>query len=91
MPSKEDASLCAGFVREIARAKGFAGDPASVGALTVAVARLFNKGLRDRDALLSEAMTTVDELMSNDERGSLSGMRNVNLGAIDQCTEPDDR
>ena len=87
LPSKEDARLCASIVREIARAKGITGDPTSVGALTVAVAILFNKGLRDRETLLSEAMTIVDELMSDKERDSLSGvLRHMNRGAIDRLS-----
>jgi hypothetical protein len=71
LPSREDARLCAS--KEIARAKGITGDPASIGTLTVAVARLFNTGLRDRDVLLSEAMTIADMPVSNGERGSLTG------------------
>ncbi len=54
--SKEDSRLCAGVVREVARAKGVDADPAAIGALMVKVARLFNKGLRERDKLLSAAM-----------------------------------
>jgi hypothetical protein len=54
--SKEDARLCAGVVKEVAAAKGLARDPAAIGKLTVTVARLFNRGLRDRDQLLVAAM-----------------------------------
>jgi hypothetical protein len=90
LPSKEDAHLCASVVKEIARAKGITGDPASVGALTVAVARLFNSGLRDRDVLLSEAMTIADIPVSHGERSSLSGeLRTMNSGAVDLPMEPE--
>ena len=54
--SKEDARLCAGIVREVARAKGIVHEPAAIGRLTATVARLFNRGVRDRDQLLKEAM-----------------------------------
>lgn len=53
--SRDDARLCASVVKEVARSKGIANDPASVGRLTVEIARLFNKGLRDRDQLLAAA------------------------------------
>ncbi len=91
LPSKEDARLCASVVKEIARTKGITGDPASIGALTTTVARLFNRGLRDRDVLLSEAMTIADMPASRGERDVLSGeLRNMNPGAIDLSMEPDD-
>ncbi len=54
--SSDDARLCAGVVREVVRAKGIANDPGAVAKLTVAVARLFNKGLRERDQLMAAAM-----------------------------------
>jgi hypothetical protein len=55
-PTIEDTRLCASVVKEIARAKGIMGDPASIGQLTATVARLFNAGVRDRESLLAEAM-----------------------------------
>jgi len=43
-------------VKEIASAKGLAHDPAAIGKLTTTVARLFNRGLRERDRLMAAAM-----------------------------------
>jgi hypothetical protein len=54
--SKEDARLCAGVVKEVARAHDFVKDPAAIGRLTASVARLFNQGMCDRDQLLEAAM-----------------------------------
>lgn len=54
--SREDARLCAAVVKEVASAKGLDRDPAAIGKLTATVARLFNRGLRERDKLLSAAM-----------------------------------
>jgi len=54
--SKDDARLCALVVKEVASAKGITRDPAAIGKLTTTVARLFNRGLRERDKLLSAAM-----------------------------------
>jgi len=56
LPSKEDARVCATVVKEVASAKGITRDPAAIGKLTATVARLFNRGLRERDKLLSAAM-----------------------------------
>ncbi|MBB3965762.1 hypothetical protein [Rhizobium metallidurans] len=49
-------------MKEIARTKGVLHDAAAVGRLTVLVARLFNKGLRERDELLSAAMESYSAL-----------------------------
>ncbi|KNY30736.1 hypothetical protein CFBP6624_26035 (plasmid) [Agrobacterium tumefaciens] len=54
--SKEDARLCASIVKEVARAQGLVREPSAIGRLTVSVARLYNKGLRDRDQLLAAAL-----------------------------------
>ncbi|MGV1760894.1 hypothetical protein ACQZ6F_29060 [Rhizobium sp. A22-96] len=54
--SKEDARLCADVVKEVAHAHGFVNDPVAIGRLTASVARLFNRGMRDRDQLLDAAM-----------------------------------
>lgn len=54
--SIEDARLCAGVVKEIAAARGLARDPVAIGKLTTTVARLFNRGLRERDRLMEAAM-----------------------------------
>lgn len=54
--SNEDARLCAGVVKEVAHDHGFGRDPVAIGRLTVSVARLFNRGMRDRDQLLDAAM-----------------------------------
>jgi hypothetical protein len=59
LPSKEEARLCASIVKEVGRAQGIVSDPAAIGRLTVTVARLFNKGLRDRDELLTAATESV--------------------------------
>ncbi len=56
LPSREDARLCASVVKDIARTKGILHDAAAIGRLTVSVAKLFNKSLRERDELLSSAM-----------------------------------
>lgn len=63
LPSREDARLCASVVKEIARTKGILHDAAAVGRLTVSVAKLFNKGIRDRDALLLAAMESYSALV----------------------------
>jgi len=57
--AREDARLCASVVKEVVRSRGIANDPAAVGRLTVVVARLFNKGLREREELLKAAMDAV--------------------------------
>jgi hypothetical protein len=57
--SKEDARLCAGVVKEVARATGIIKDPAATRSLTASVARLYNRGMRDRDQLLAAAMQAV--------------------------------
>jgi len=57
--SKEDAHVCASVVKEVARAQGIVRDPAAIGRLTAAVARLFNRGMHDRDELLQAAMRSV--------------------------------
>jgi hypothetical protein len=54
--SREDARLCAGVVKKVASAKGLVHDPAAIGKLTVTVARLFNRGIRERDRLTAAAM-----------------------------------
>jgi hypothetical protein len=59
---KEDARMCAAVVKEIARDLGLARDPVAVGRLTVSVARLYNRGLRDRGQLLDAAMQSVRAL-----------------------------
>ncbi|EJZ18509.1 hypothetical protein NE852_31775 (plasmid) [Rhizobium sp. Pop5] len=88
LPSKEDARLCAGVVREVARAKGIA-EPFSIGRLTARVARLFNRGMRDRDSLLSEAMAVADMPVAYEEQGgALHALRNINPGTIDSSMEP---
>ncbi|TAX87295.1 hypothetical protein ELH95_30875 (plasmid) [Rhizobium leguminosarum] len=57
--SQEDARLCAGVVKEIARAKGIVKDPSAIGRLTAFIARLYNRGMRDRGQLLAAAMQSV--------------------------------
>ena len=57
--SQEDARLCAGVVKEIARAKGLVNDPGVIASLTTSVARLYNRGMRDRAQLLAAAMQSV--------------------------------
>jgi hypothetical protein len=71
LPSKEDARLCASVVKEVARANGMLGDPSSISRLTATVARLFNKGTRDRDSLLSEAMAVADMPVAQEEHRPL--------------------
>lgn len=53
--SREEARVCASVVRDIARDRGVANDPAAVGKLTVEIARLFNNGARSREELLAAA------------------------------------
>jgi hypothetical protein len=57
--SKEDARLCASVVKEVARAQGIVRDTAAIGRLTTMVARLYNRGMRDRDQLLAAATEAV--------------------------------
>ncbi|TCL63671.1 hypothetical protein [Rhizobium sp. BK251] len=59
--SRDDARLCASVIKEVARSKGIANDPSAVARLTVAIARLFNKGLRDRGQLVAAA-SNLDEI-----------------------------
>lgn len=54
--SKEGARLGASIVKEVACAQGLVGEPSAIGRLTVSGAKLFNKGLRDRDQLLAAAL-----------------------------------
>jgi hypothetical protein len=68
LPSREEARLCASVVKEISHARGITGDPSSIGALTTTVARLFNKGVRDRDTLLAEAMRMMEVPSVQDDR-----------------------
>ncbi|MBW6424390.1 hypothetical protein KX729_23330 [Rhizobium sp. XQZ8] len=65
-PSIEDSRLCASVVKEVARVKGITGDPASIGRLAATVARLFNKGVRDRENLLAEAIALTQTLVKPD-------------------------
>lgn len=58
--SKEDALFCAGVVKEVARAQGIVRDPAAIGRLTATVARLYNRGMHDRDELLKAALKSVN-------------------------------
>lgn len=68
LPSKEDSRLCASVVKDVALAKGITKDPALMGRLTATVARLFSKGVRDRDRLLSEAMAAAEMPVAHEER-----------------------
>lgn len=54
--SKEDARFCASVVKEVASAQGILRDPAAIGRLTATVARLYNRGMQDRDELLNAAL-----------------------------------
>jgi hypothetical protein len=47
--SKEDARLCVGVVKDVARARGISKEPAAIGMLTASVARLYNRGMRNRE------------------------------------------
>ena len=90
LPSKEDARLCASVVKEVARANGMLGDPSSISRLTATVARLCNKGTRDRDSLLSEAMAVADMPVAQEEhRPLLAELLNNTPGAIDLFMEPE--
>jgi hypothetical protein len=89
LPSKEDARLCASVVKEVACAKGINGDPASMGRLIATVARLFSKGIRDADCLLSEAMAAAEILVAQEEHHSLRAeLLNFTPGTIDLSMEP---
>ncbi|MBB4351638.1 hypothetical protein [Aliirhizobium cellulosilyticum] len=57
--SKEDARFCASVVKEVARAQGIVRDPAAIGRITAAVARLYNRGMHDREEVLQAAMQSV--------------------------------
>jgi len=57
--SKEEARFCASVVKEVARAQGILRDPAAIGRLTATVARLYNRGMQDRDELLNAAQKSV--------------------------------
>ncbi|WP_145643752.1 hypothetical protein [Neorhizobium alkalisoli] len=57
--SKEDARFCASVVKEVARAQGVVRDPAAIGRLTAAVAKLYNRGVHDRDELQAAAVRSI--------------------------------
>lgn len=57
--SKEDARFCASVIKEVARAEGILRDPAEIGRLTATVARLYNRGMQDRDELRNAALKSV--------------------------------
>jgi hypothetical protein len=58
LPFKEDERLCASVVKEVA-CSGFRQRSRRSRRLTATVARLFNKGLRDREELLTAATASV--------------------------------
>lgn len=90
LPSKEEARLCASVVKDIARVKGVTDDPSSIGTLTITVARLFNSGVRERDALLSEAMKIAGIPVARKERNALlDELSDINPGTIDLSMEPE--
>ena len=89
LPSKEDARLCASVVKEVARANGMLGDPSSISRLTATVARLFNKGTRDRDSLLSEAMAVADMPVAQEEHRPLLAELLNTPGATGLSMEPE--
>ncbi|MBB3394835.1 hypothetical protein FHX09_001395 [Rhizobium sp. BK538] len=49
---------------------GIADNPTAIGTLTITVARLYNKGVRDRDTLLSEAIRVAEIPRTHDDRGA---------------------
>jgi hypothetical protein len=57
--SKDDARFCAGVVKEVARAQGVVRDPAAIGRLTAVVAKLYNRGVHDRDELHMAAARSI--------------------------------
>ena len=88
--TKEDARLCASVVKEVARAKGISRDPAAIGSLTATVARLFNRGMRDRVDLLSETMRISDIPGASAERSARLGeFQTTDPGATGSSLEPD--
>ncbi|MDR6670259.1 hypothetical protein [Rhizobium sp. 1399] len=90
LPSKEDARLCASVVKEVARSKGITGEPASIGRLTATVAKLFSRGVRDRDSLLSQAMAITEIPVAHEEhRPLLAELRHITTGTIDLSMEPE--
>lgn len=68
LPSKEHARLCASVVKEIAALRGVARDAAAIGKLTTSVAKLYNKGIRDRAQLLSAALESFEAIRSKAEQ-----------------------
>jgi len=66
LPSKEDARLCASVIREIVEQRQLRGNHQAIATLTMTVAKLFNKGLRDRQFLLAEAHRAADTGLSGD-------------------------
>ena len=60
--SKEDARLCACVVKEIAQAKVSLRTRRAIASLTAFVARLYTRGMRDRDQPLTAAMQFVPML-----------------------------
>ena len=66
LPSKEDARLCASVIREIVEQRQLRCNHQAIATLTMTVAKLFNKGLRDRQFLLAEAHRAADTELSGD-------------------------
>ncbi|MGZ2487453.1 hypothetical protein ACVITL_006038 [Rhizobium pisi] len=60
LPSKEDARLCASVIKEVVEARALKGDHQAIATLTLTVAKLYNKGIRERDALLAEAIRIAE-------------------------------
>ncbi|MBB3138470.1 hypothetical protein FHS26_006248 [Rhizobium pisi] len=70
LPSKEDARLCASVIKEVVEARGLKGDHQAIATLTITVAKLYNKGIRERDALLAETMRIAEIPTTSSNRAS---------------------
>ncbi len=66
LPSKEDARLCASVIREIVEQRQLRGNHQAIATLTIMVAKLFNKGIRERQVLLAEAHRAADTELFGD-------------------------
>lgn len=66
LPSKEDARLCASVIREIIEQRHLKGNHQAIATLTIMVAKLFNKGIHEREVLLVEAHRASDTELSGD-------------------------
>jgi hypothetical protein len=91
LPSKEDARLCASVIKELVETRGLKGNHQAIATLTITVAKLYNKGVRERDALLAEVVRTADIAAIQGARAKLLSSRGNNAQVPSMLSmEPED-